>query len=283
MTQFYKEEAIAAFPQLETLIECEHSAALSVWNSPLSTGKLLEFLSLLSIFKSLRSMNIEVGLDQVYLNNPELFYLRNEIPFHHNAQAGHDAGSNGDITLQDRFLASILPRYQFQLLDQNFMVYREGNPLHVIQSALKRVEPYKERPDLILVDGYISVSNVSQSNLEFTHSSQTGTAKYTLSIKNSNILPLIEYSSSDKYEIYSPGVIECSVSKTKICVDSQLDDYSDLFSAKENKPECLFIHGKATHSKYPTLCLDMQNLVADISSDNTVNTISKFLALIKSK
>jgi hypothetical protein len=264
------------FPDFEVIIGADSASAIEVWESDLTSGKALEFLSMITLLNELASAGANISIDPIFLENPGLYYLRNEIPFHHGAQAGHDGSLSGEFSLANRFTAALLPRASFTIRGKDYMLYREGNPLHLIENIAKYNSPYKERPDLVLVEGNIDEWSVNNGKLSLCHKTRGTSAELSLSIKNSNLIPIHTYSYGSNYEVVTNGVVECSVSKTRDHIDKQLDQYSDLFSSTEVVPTCLFIHGKSGCSKYDTVNIETINMVGDLQSPITKSIISQF-------
>ena len=83
--------------------------------------------------------------------------MRNEIPHHHDAQAGHEAGLLNSIELDERFFSSLLPRVEIESASGQLLLFREGNPFHLIDKAFHKATTYKQRPDLVLISGTLDV------------------------------------------------------------------------------------------------------------------------------
>ncbi len=269
--------ALNEFPELSYIINADSESSVTVWNSDLSTGKALEFLTMLALVSEIKRIGAELIIDPIFIDNPNLYYLRNEIPCHHGAQAGHDAALNNEFQLEDRFLSAVTPRAAFVYKGEDYMLFREGNPLHLIESLIKDKGVYKERPDFVVVEGSIKIASVKNGRLVFVHTARNGCAEIELIIKNSNLIPLSGFEAEASYEVETKGVIECSVSKTKANVDKQLDTYVGLFGASLVVPDCLFVHGKSATSKYKTALIDMETLVEDIRSVSNRQIFSDFL------
>ena len=274
-----KLNSIAEFKELRFVIDVASPLSNSVWESNLSTGKALEFVSLIALIREISSMGFEWSIFEFFKNKPEFFYLRNEIPYHHEAQAGHDASVANDISLQDRFKAAILPRATFCANGEKYMVFREGNPLHLIFNLLSGKQLCKERPDLAIVKGEIILRESNDATLHFTHiSSDSEKVDVKLSIKNTNLIPIKSFSVSKNYKVFTSGIVECSVSKSRSHVDNQLDTYSSIFTCENQKLSCVFIHGKKDEASYfPTIKIDMNELVASFATREVRACLGKFI------
>jgi len=272
-----KRRSLQIFPDFEFIISAGSDLSKTVWESDLSTGKALEFVSLLALIREVKDLGASVHIDSYFHENPSLYYLRNEIPYHHGAQAGHDAVLDNEFTLFDRFVAALLPRATFEINGKKYMLFREGNPLHLIEAICIGRSVYRERPDLAIVGGFIELISVKRNEISIIHHGDEANARIEMSVKNSNLIPLKKYLPKDAYEVNTYGLVECSVSKTKSHVDNQLDNYVSLFGSSGVTPDCLFIHGKNIKSKYRTSIVDMSLLVEDIGSSTNRAIMGDYL------
>jgi len=229
-----------AFPRFKSFLSHASPFAESAWLGPISNGKALEMLSLFSISEAAISLADEFSLPSFRNDNYDHYYLRNEFPNHHEAQAGHEAHLLSQCSLEDRFYASVVPKLTFSLRGNSFMVFREGNPLHLLFCLLKGKTHYKDRPDISIVEGEIRSLALDGGRMYFEHYSRGIKACYEISIRNSNHIPIRDATLPKGYTINTIGVVECSVTKSKKHVDDQLHRYSELFSNTCDKsPEML--------------------------------------------
>jgi hypothetical protein len=268
------------FPDYANLILVNHPISESTWNAPLKTGKALEFITLISLLDKLKSLGCNVIIPEIYQNNPHLYYLRNELPLHHNAQAGHSAQLTDDISLNDRFLTSCTPKAIISHDADTFYIMREGNPIHEFECALKSDFYYKERPDISIYSGSIDVLSKKNSML-VTSKNINSSACYDLSIKNTNILPIQDVQQKGDFHVTTLGVIECSINKSSDAADSQISKYNDIF---ENISlvdiEFLFVNGGANKSLYQTLNVNTDKLLNSFLSNSSFQIMSAFLKRI---
>jgi hypothetical protein len=273
-----REQAATAFKNLKEIILYDSLLANSVWESELKSGKALEIVSLLALIEELQKCDGSVELVEKLAVNPGLFYARNEIPLHHGAQAGHEANLASELTLEERFLASFTPKATFRSNDgSSWMVFREGNPLHLLHTLVSEGDVYRDRCDLVLVRGSIKDVAVKGKVISFTHNDNGEHATYKMTIKNSPIIPLRDYSFSPNYFVKTSGIIECSVSKSKEHVDSQLSRYHELFQVDETDCPSLFIHGREGKSKFDTINIDLSNMVDSFLDGDNRLLLTKFL------
>ncbi|ATZ73271.1 hypothetical protein CWC33_05975 [Idiomarina sp. X4] len=270
--------AIREFTEFKRFLDIDTALTQSVWQSKLSTGKTLEFISLLGVMRELMDGNLDLCTSEYLSRAPELMYLRNEIPHQHSAQAGHDASVSSDISLKDRFHAALLPKAEFTLNNNNFMVFREGNPLHLIDAVTSGRPMYKERPDLVIVEGKITI-NSDNSSVQIIHRDNKGELlQADLSVKNTNLIPLKSFSKTENYMVTTRAIFECSVSKSQSHVDTQLSHYISIFETDSFCPFSLFIHGgKKTSLTRSTVLIDMKNIVNSFSSHEVRSGLRKFI------
>lgn len=276
-------EIAELYLEFSDFILCDNPITRSTWEADLSTGKALEFIAQFALLDCLRELGALIAISNYYHQNPARFYLRNDIPMHHGAQAGHDAAFENDFPLAERFLAAMLPKADILINGINLMLFREGNPLHLLLHTWNGGDIYKERPDFALIEGEISVEHCNNLSITIMHKSGGGQAEITMSIKNTNVIPLKEYLISDDYVVATLGLIECSVSKTKIHVDKQLDKYAELFKSKSSIPRCLFINGDKYQSKYETIFVDTKDLKKAFASTRLKESIKQYLEAITNK
>lgn len=272
-----RKRCIDAFPDHFSLINAGSPIANLTWDSDLSTGKALEFLSMLLLMDVAKHMGVTVEIDSFYYDNPDFFYLRNEIPYHHGAQAGHEASILNEISLENRFIAAITPKARMEYRGAKFYVVREGIPFHLIAHLIDGNQIYRVRPDLAIVYGDIEVGNVKDGTITARHTTYSGAAKIQLGIKNSDIIPVINYVVTGHYDFNTAGIIECSISKTDKHANKQIKKYSLLFSNGNQKPEMLFINGSHEKSNYETVNIDLNKLITSLLSQDVKARIANYL------
>jgi hypothetical protein len=275
-----RQAASANYGDYCSFINDKNDISNSTWIGKISTGKLLEFLTQLSLLTELKSLGALIKIDDSLRKTPHLFYLRNEIPLHYGSKAGHET-SIDPISLAERFRVAFIPKASFIMNDRKYLLFREGNPIHLVKSVWDGREITTERPDFSVVPGEIEVE-IRDELLFVTHKVENEYAKMTLIIKNSSILPVKEYTFSPQYSVNVSGIIECSVKKSKIHVDSQLDNYCKLYGSTIGDPQCLFINGGDIKSKYTTINVDLKNIIASLESSSFKAQLRAYLALISS-
>lgn len=254
-------QSLKYLPEYSTLLAAEGVLARNTWEANLSTGKALEILTLFALLHYSQKNSAVCQIDSFFLENADLFYSRNEIPYHHGAQAGHDAVySEPSYSLEKRFLSAVMPRATFTIDDREYMVFREGCPLHLFKHIANGGEIYKDRPDLVIVEGSINLLELKNQKISLKHSNSLGDAEIVLSIKNTNLVPLYDYQKTADYDVIINSIYECSVSKTSSHVDEQLARYQTLFSEKQILPNCFFVNGKEAKSAFSTLNVDILKL-----------------------
>ena len=217
----------------------------STWKAPLKTGKALEFLSLCSLLRAAEDNGFKVVYPDVYFQKPDLFYLRNIVPRHHGAQAGHEAAF-GEIDLADRFLAALLPKATLEKKGQKFSFYREGCPIHAIEYYYKNKVEYALRPDLLVISGEVEVKILETEALfAYKHGSDYFTG--SLRVKNDIKIPLVAYDNRLSNSMSTLFFVECSVGKTTKHAISQLDAYKNLYKSNSNTPLSMLVNGKGAN------------------------------------
>ncbi|HCM0880726.1 TPA: hypothetical protein N2826_005032 [Vibrio parahaemolyticus] len=265
------------FPEFHDILMVQHSVSNSSWQAPLYTGKLLELTSLLFVCKAFKKLGATISIPDFYYFKPELFYLRNEMPLHHSAQAGHSANLYSDIDLTDRFVAAFTPKVTIHIGDICFYMMREGNPIHELEQALKHDIEYKDRPDIGIYSGEISVTTNGKI-VNVVSKSEKTEAHFALEVKNTSIIPLVDYFEEGEHSTTTHGIIECSVNKSSRLANSQIDKYIEVFkNLVDIKVSTLFINGGKDISKYPTINVDMDDLIDSFSSLEIERKLSEFI------
>lgn len=265
MTNEMQSSLSKEFPHQSLFIQCDGASSDSIWKGPLSNGKALEFCTLITINDVIEKRISSINFPKFLVENPHLYYLRNEFPNHHDAQAGHDAVIGNAVSIADKFISAITPRATFAANNKNYMIYREGNPLHYIWWLMQEQRPYKERSDICIVDGEVDV-RLFKNRLSIIHSIGDQWAEIEILIRNTNQLPINDFKCSSNYHVRTPLVIECSVSKTRHHVEQQIDSYLKLFGFKSIEPQFLFVHGASVKSRFDTIHVDMDDFPVSIIS-----------------
>lgn len=246
---FIRELSSKLCPDLSDVIWHESEVTLSTWGQGLETGKAVEFLSLCSLINAFRHGGQEVNIPDLYKSHPDLFYIRNIIPRHHGAQAGHDAANGELLPLSLRFLGALTPRAVIQQSDGcPLLIFREGHPIHFINYAKQYNIYYLERPDLLISKASVDVELLNDSEVSFSYRYQTGLTSGKLRIANHAKLPLISLSHTGELDIPISGIVECSVGKGKDRASEQLDAYRSLCKAPPI-PKSVLVNGRNKRCK----------------------------------
>ena len=241
---FIRELSWKLCPDLSDVIWHESEVTLSTWGQGLETGKAVEFLSLCSLINAYRHEGQEVNIPELYKSHPDLFYIRNIIPRHHGAQAGHDAANGDSLPLRLRFIGALTPRAVVQQSDgYPLLIFREGNPIHFINYAKQYNIYYLERPDLLISKALIKVEPLTDSEISFSYKCQSGFTSGKLRVVNHAKLPLISLDHIGELDIPISGIVECSVGKGKDRAGEQLDAYRTLCKALP-KPKSVLVNGR---------------------------------------
>ena len=235
--------AVSLCPDLKHILLHDSALSRSTWAPSVETGKALELLTLCGLVRVLRDEGASISFPEVYFDNPDLFFLRNTLPRHHDAQAGHGSAYFGEVSLKDRFVAALTPKAVVCLRDgSEFMLLREGYPLHLIDCNTRGRAEYLDRPDIILANGSISVILSQPGELDFSFVDSTRKRSGKLRIKNDINIPLISYESEGEEDLRVGLFVECSVNKVRKIANDQRDRYTHLFSPN-GSPVSVLVNG----------------------------------------
>ena len=231
-------------PDLKQIIWHDSPITASTWNAGLETGKAVEMLTFFALIAAFREAGSEVSFPELYVTNPDLFFLRNIIPRHHGAQPGHDAVIGLELPLFDRFHAAMTPKATVKTQDdRTFLIYREGNPIHLMTFLIKYGSEYYDRPDFLITEGEIQLNFENLTELPFVYTHPMGRVEGSLRIKNDAKIPLISLDIFGSSEIPTNGIIECSVGKGKEKASDQIAKYQKLY-ATSIRPISILINGQ---------------------------------------
>lgn len=230
-------------PDIERIISHRSEVTASTWGKSIETGKAIELLTLSSIIFSLRKYGAAPRVPKLFFEKPDLYYLRNVLPRHHGAQAGHEAAFRS-IQLKDRFIASLTPKAEFIIKGVAYGLYREGFPVHLIEKMRTVRNDYQDRPDIMVVEGVLETAMNNDSELEFHYCSSTGSCNGMLRIKNDPAIPLIRYDSDLNGTVEIAAIVECSVGKSGERADEQISRYVDLFNGSAKHIYTMLVNGR---------------------------------------
>lgn len=236
--------ACAYCPDIESILFHKSEVTASTWLAGIETGKSVEMLSLCGLVASLRRAGCQVTFPAIFQRNPDLFYIRNVIPRHHGAQAGHDVAIFNHISLADRFFGAMTPKAVVSRPDgKEFLVFREGHPIHLINWVAAGNPEYLDRPDILIAQGSLLLHWEEDTVLYFSYEHAGGVCEGSLRLKNDINLPLISYKLTGEPIVPVNAILECSVGKGRITAEEQLSRYVGLFGKPES-PITVLINGK---------------------------------------
>ncbi len=217
----------------------------NMWKRPWPNGTAFEWASLAALASeaSQRGWACSFPVLQYEFGN-RLFPLRNEIPFHHGAQAGHGEVLRHKLSLPMRFLQSMVPKVLLQKSGRSCSIFREGCPYHEIMKGAT----YFERPDILFLSGacgggYPRITKNGRE-VEFSFALTAGlVVSGTLRVVNSPTLPCRSRFPRHDVDIPVTGIVECSVNKTEEVAASQMATYSSIFSAQDITPSQFLLTG----------------------------------------
>ena len=150
---------------------------------------------------------------------------------------------------------------------------REGNPIHELEQALKHDIEYKDRPDIGIYSGEISVT-INGKVVNVVSKDGDNKAHFSLEVKNTSIIPLVDYNEEYEHSTTTAGIVECSVNKRANCANAQIDKYLEIFNTS---PSTLFINGGKDTSRFSTINIDIDDLFDSFSSTEIENKLSDFI------
>lgn len=231
-------------PVLREQIDWDGPGSSSTWNGDGKNGKALEVLAICWIVHTARNLGLEVTAPPALADRPGLFYLRNELPRSNTARAGH-SDAHQQERIEDSFLAALTPKLTLRHGARVWSLFREGLPVQTILDYMKEVNPWQERPDLLIVegefrahlDGQLAVSNWQQGSRGWLVTVRTIDSPYPQVVDCEVPLPA---------DIPACAVVEVSNNKVTGLADTQLGTYSEKYSVELT--QTLFLHGGTSRS-----------------------------------
>ena len=201
----------------------------SLWNRPLDQGVAFEWTTTAALI----SEAAKVGWNYSFplAGRPGLgwaFPLRNEVPHHNSAQAGHSGRPRSEMPLRDLFLQSLIPKALLFKGNRTVLLFREGCPYHKLLTK----KNYEDRPDILFVDAEIpnGFPRVCDPYIDYQIDRNGVLLAFgRLRIKNSPSLPIVSSRPTTPVELEVLGVVECSVNKSIQVASGQVEKYSDIF------------------------------------------------------
>ncbi len=277
MHELLKNNLAELFPAFRNLILLDDNIAKSTWNAPFHTGKALELVSFFFLIEEFKKNGAIINIPDIYQEKPYLFYLRNTLPRHHSAQAGHSISLNDDIPLNERFVSSCTPKAEISFKENSYYIMREGNPIHEFENAIKKDYYYKDRPDISIYSGNVFVKEEKHS-INVLSKNNDASVTYKLAIKNTDNLPIQDYSETGCFNISTRGIIECSENKTSVAANTQIKKYGDIFRNKDNSLIAyLFINGADKKCKHDTINVNMNKLIDSFSTNSSSKILHQFV------
>lgn len=223
--------ALHLCPDLSEILRHNSIATNSTWDCSTETGKAIEITAMCATISAFQRRGFTLFIPQLFIENPDLFYLRNIVPKHHDAQAGHDAAFLNAIPLLDRFVASLTPKAVLKDNELVFSIFREGHVIHKITHLLNTDSEYLDRPDIVIAQGEMDVSIINETEIEFNYNQPINQFTGKLRVKNDNKIPLISFDSNSTKGVLVNGIIECSVGKERAHAVKQTNRYKTLFAS----------------------------------------------------
>ncbi len=217
----------------------------AMWTRPWPNGAAFEWTTL----AALAAQAVQQGWNCSFpvLQTPSgktLFPLRNEIPYHHGAQAGHAGANRHTISLVLRFLQSLIPKLILEKDGTYYSVFREGCPYHEIM--IGRI--YDDRPDILFLAGRPTPGfpRLIQDEIEVDFSfdlTEGPTISGRLRVVNSRSLPCRVRFPKQGMAVPIAGIVECSINKPPDVATAQLQTYAGVFASPVSAPPLFLLTG----------------------------------------
>ncbi len=204
-----------------------------IWERPLEDGTAFQWSIVAALVRNLIEHGWKHSIPLLDLpDGHKLMTLRNEIPVAHLAQAGHSATSGDDISLENRFLQSVIPKFTFTKGGRTFSLFIEGCPYHLIATGQR----YEVRPDILLLPGGLEDIQLKGQIVTYKYRySPDLLLKGALRVSSSRLLPIVERQPAQDIPLNILGVIECSVNKSVRVATAQIDGYRAVFDLPEDQ------------------------------------------------
>lgn len=217
----------------------------AMWARPWPNGAAFEWTTLAALAAQVIQQGWHCSFPILQIPTGEaLFPLRNEIPYHHGAQAGHAGANRHTYSLALRFLQSLIPKLILEKDEVYYSVFREGCPYHEIMTG--RI--YDDRPDILFLAGRPTPGFPrliqDEKEVDFSFDFTKGpTISGRLRVVNSRSLPCRVRSPKEGLAIPIAGIVECSINKLPAVASAQLQAYADLFASQGRIPPLFLITG----------------------------------------
>lgn len=198
-----------------------------IWERPLQDGTAFQWSIVAALTRRLMDTGWKYKIPLIdFEQQPVLMTLRNEIPIAHLAQAGHSATSDQSVALDDRFMASLIPKLTFTKDGKVLSLFIEGCPYHIIATGQR----YEIRPDILLLPGQLTTINKQGQMVEYQYAySNELQLEGVLRVSSSRLLPLVQKTPPQDIALSVLGVVECSVNKSARVASKQIDGYRAVF------------------------------------------------------
>lgn len=203
-----------------------------IWRRPLISGTAFEWTTLAAFATVAQRRGWQYFFPVLGLESGRsLFPLRNELPRQHGAQAGHGAVGQHSQPLARRFLQAFTPKVVLERDGQYYSVFREGCAYHEVMCGVI----YDERPDVLVLPGQPvpGFPRLVQRDtyIEFSFDLMDGsTISGQLRVIDSARPYIRKREPEAGMAVPITGIVECSVNKTAVVAENQLQKYTYLFS-----------------------------------------------------
>lgn len=260
-------------PQIKPILANQSEAAQSHWSQgSLKNGKALEILAFCCVVKSLEMEGASLHIPPLFFDQSSLFYLRNSVPGHHGAQAGHNGAESRSISIASRFEAAFTPKLVATFPEGvNISIFREGDPFHQIGYYIEHGEIYSERPDWVMTRGRGEASLTG----EVLRAKLSEKVETKLRVLNCIEPPIIDTSYETSDMVMPIAFIECSIKKTENRAKEQASNYARILRGGNRNLLLRSIFVSCFPSRYPfyddCISIDLDSIINDLYQSNLVS------------
>lgn len=250
-----------------------------IWRRPLISGTAFEWTTLAAFAAVTQRRGWQYSFPMLGLESGRsLFPLRNELPRQHGAQAGHGAVEQHSQPLARRFLQAFTPKVVFEKGDEYYSVFREGCAYHEVMSR----GVYDERPDILVLPGrpVPGFPRLIQGDtyVEFAFDLTDGpTISGQLRVIDATKPYIRRCEPEAGMTLPITGIVECSVNKTAVVAENQLQTYARLFSYPTVPPMVLVTGNDLSSLQRPGVVVDLASNDVDIIERNFCDAASLIL------
>lgn len=244
-------------PVLREQIDYDGPESASTWIGNGSNGKALEVLALAWIVGVAEELGLEVAVGEDLSALPRWFYLRNVLPRSNPARAGHSDTSQIS-QIEESFLAALAPKVTIRHDGRVWSIFREGLPAQEVLDFMNDVALWRDRPDLLIVEGQFEAETDGQLITSRSRYAQWPW-RFTLRALDGPQPQVVDCDLPLPQDLSSTGLVEVSLNKSTDHVDAQLESYASKYGVALS--QTLFFHGGSSQSTVAGLAVSATAIV----------------------